>query len=68
MQPVPRDESVETPLEDAQEQAEPAVPSDVEGEETVDEVAAATVHRGLEVGEWDAAEQARTIAIDDEDR
>lgn len=68
MQPDPTDEQLETPLDDALEQAEPAVPSEIEGEETGDEVADSTVHRGLEVGEWDAVEQARTVAIDDDDR
>jgi hypothetical protein len=66
MQPDPIDAQLETPLEDAAEQAEPAFPD--AAEESEDEVAEATVHRGMEVGEWDAAEQARTVTIDDEDR
>jgi hypothetical protein len=68
MQPDPTDAQVETPLDDALEQAEPAVPSDNAGEESMDEVAEATVHRGMEVGEWDASEQARTVTIEDDDR
>lgn len=68
MQPEPTETTVETPLEDASEQATPAVPSDVDEDETLDEVAEATIHRGLEVNEWDAAEQARAVSIDDEDR
>jgi hypothetical protein len=60
MQPEPTDAPVETPLEDAAEQAAPAVPADSAGE--------AGAHRGLEVGEWDAVEQARTVALDDDYR
>lgn len=68
MQPEPIDAPVETPLEDAQEQAEPAVPGDVEDEQSPDEIADVAERRGLEVGEWDASEQARPVSLDDEDR
>ncbi len=68
MQPEPTDAPVETPLEDAAEQQEPAVPADAAGEESTDEVGEAGSHRGLEVGEWDAVEQARTVALDDDYR
>ena len=68
MQPEPADAPVETPLEDAAEQAAPAVPADIAGEESSDELGDVGSHRGLEVGEWDAVEQARTVSLDDDYR
>jgi len=48
----------EAPQEDAVEQATTLDPADREPE----------VHRGLEVDEWDALEQARVVDLDDEYR
>ena len=55
----PQERDLEAPSEDAVEQATPANPVDGPPGE---------VHRGLEVGEWDAVEQARTVDLDDEYR
>lgn len=60
MQPEPLDAPLETPVEDAAEQATSADPAEI------DEVAPPDVHRGLEVGEWDATEQARTVDVNDD--
>lgn len=49
---------IEAPAADAVEQATPAYPVDEPAE----------VHRGLEVGEWDAVEQAYVVDLDDEYR
>jgi hypothetical protein len=55
----PSDAPIETPPEDAAEQATYADPLQAtESDEPV--------HRGLEVNEADAAEQARSVGIDDE--
>jgi hypothetical protein len=62
MQPEPLDAGVETPIDDAVEQASSADPSD--GVDDLDY--AADVHRGLEVSEWDATEQARTVDLGDD--
>lgn len=48
----------EAPADDAVDQATPANPADAPEE----------VHRGLEVGEWDALEQARIVDLDDDYR
>jgi hypothetical protein len=55
---TPDERDVEAPAEDAIEQAAPADPA-------ADPV---EVHRGLEVGEWDAVEQARVVDLDDDYR
>jgi hypothetical protein len=55
---APDERDVEAPDADAIEQAAPADPA-------VDPV---EVHRGLEVGEWDAVEQARVVELDDDYR
>lgn len=52
----PRERDIEAPDADAVEQATPVDP--VEGRDEV--------HRGFEVDEWDAVEQARTVPLDDE--
>jgi hypothetical protein len=57
LQPEERD--IETPASDAVEQATLANPAENEVEE---------VHRGLEVNEWDAVEQARVVDLDDDYR
>jgi hypothetical protein len=49
---------IEAPAADAAEQATSANPAD----EPVE------VHRGLEVGEWDAVEQAYVVDLDDDYR
>jgi hypothetical protein len=68
MEPTPDDLDVplETPVEDAVEQSIIADPLDDAAEEAVDP--AAIIHRGLEVGEWDATEQVRTAGLDDDYR
>lgn len=55
---APEERDPEAPPEDAVEQATVADPADGEPE----------VHRGLEVGEWDAIEQARVVELDDDYR
>jgi hypothetical protein len=55
---APEERDPEAPAEDAVEQATTVDPADGEPE----------VHRGLEVGEWDALEQARVVDLDDEYR
>jgi hypothetical protein len=62
MQPDPMDRSPETPIEDAVEQS--VLADSVEG--AVDVNYAEDVHRGLEVDEWDATEQARTVHLDED--
>lgn len=57
LQPEVRD--IETPATDAVEQATPANPAENQVEE---------VHRGLEVDEWDAVEQARVVDLDEDYR
>ncbi|HET8681124.1 MAG TPA: hypothetical protein VFM54_04545 [Micromonosporaceae bacterium] len=52
----PRERDIEAPDADAVEQATPVDPTEVPDE----------VHRGFEVDEWDAVEQARTVPLDDE--
>jgi hypothetical protein len=55
-------ESLETPAEDAAEQSIIADPVEAatDGDYTEE------VHRGLEVDEWDATEQARTVDLEDD--
>ena len=55
---APEERDPEAPQEDAVEQATVVNPADREPE----------VHRGLEVDEWDALEQARVVDLDDEYR
>ncbi|BCB85796.1 hypothetical protein [Phytohabitans suffuscus] len=55
---APEERDPETPAEDAVEQAMVIDPSGTEPE----------VHRGLEVDEWDALEQARIVEVDDDYR
>jgi hypothetical protein len=55
--------SAEVPVEDAAEQAVIANPNDEEAT-----AAGEPMHRGLEVSEWDATEQARTAGLDDDYR
>jgi hypothetical protein len=62
MEPESREPSVETPVEDATEQSVSANPID----DAQDRDYAEDVHRGLEVNEWDATEQARSVNLDDE--
>ncbi len=62
MQPDPMDQTPETPIEDAMEQSVLADP--VEAAADVDYTE--DVHRGLEVNEWDATEQARTVHLDED--
>ncbi len=62
MQPDPMDRTSETPVEDAMEQSILADPV----EATTETDYAEDVHRGLEVNEWDATEQARTVNLDTE--
>lgn len=52
----PDERDIEAPTEDAAEQAMPADPAQAPTE----------VHRGLEVGEWDAVEQAVVVDLDDD--
>jgi hypothetical protein len=54
----PEERDLEAPPEDAAEQATPANPA----EEPV------PVHRGLEVNEYDAVEQARVVELDEDYR
>jgi hypothetical protein len=54
---VPEERDPEAPDEDLVEQATPANPA----EQPV------TVHRGLEVSEYDAVEQARVVDLDGDD-
>jgi hypothetical protein len=59
------DVPIETPADDAAEQALPAsTDDDVDGDETTDTLE----ERGLEVNEADAAEQARSVGLDDDYR
>jgi hypothetical protein len=53
----PDERDIEAPTADAAEQALAAKPADNPTE----------VRRGFEVGEWDAAEQAIVVDLDDED-
>lgn len=55
---APEERDIEAPAADAVEQAFPANPADSEPE----------IHRGLEVDEWDALEQARVVDLDDDYR
>lgn len=55
---APEERDPEAPAEDAVEQATVAAPADTDSE----------VHRGLEVDEWDALEQARVVELDDDYR
>ena len=55
---TPDERDPEAPDDDAVEQATVANPVD----------APAEVHRGLEVGEWDAVEQAAIVDLDDDYR
>ncbi|HET6214541.1 MAG TPA: hypothetical protein VFE14_16875 [Micromonosporaceae bacterium] len=54
----PDERDIEAPADDAVEQATVANPADAPTE----------VHRGLEVGEYDAVEQARVVDLDDDYR
>lgn len=54
----PEERDLETPADDAVEQAIVANPADRD----------ADVRRGLEVGEWDAVEQARVVDVDEDYR
>jgi hypothetical protein len=54
----PDERDIEAPAADAVEQATPVYPTDEQAE----------VHRGLEVDEWDALEQAHIVDVDDEYR
>ena len=56
----PENADLETPLEDAAEQATSAVPGRPEDDEDL--------RLDIETPEWDAQEQARTVEIDDEYR
>lgn len=53
----PEERGLEAPPDDAAEQAAPARPAEVPAE----------LRLGWEVGEWDAAEQAVVVEMDDED-
>lgn len=71
MQPEQFDPGLEIPVEDAAEQSTFADP--VEAAEAAEGGVEATAginndHRGLEVGEWDATEQSRTVDLTDEYR
>jgi flavin-binding protein dodecin len=66
MQPEPLDAAIETPIEDAAEQTQDVNP--VEVDEDVDVDYPADVRRGMEVDEWDATEQARTVEFSDDYR
>lgn len=63
MQPEPLDAPLETPIEDAAEQAVSVGPEDFD-----EDVETIPARRGLEVNEWDATEQARTVDLDDDYR
>ena len=77
MEPAPDDETtshrrseavdvpIEAPAEDAAEQSRGAVPAD---ETDDDDDPGTVIHRGLEVNEADAADQARTAGLDDDYR
>jgi hypothetical protein len=52
----PDERDSEAPTADAVEQAFPSDPAEHSGE----------VHRGLEVNDWDAVEQARIVDVSDE--
>ncbi len=54
----PEERDLEAPDADVVEQATPADPA----------LRPAEVHRGLEVGEWDALEQSRIVELDDDYR
>jgi hypothetical protein len=60
MQPDPMEAVPNAPVEDAVEQSVIADPA----EATADVDYAEDVHRGLEVDEWDATEQARSANLD----
>jgi hypothetical protein len=62
MEPHPMEPSTETPIEDATEQSMIANPVDAARDQDYPD----NVHRGLEVDEWDATEQAREVDFDDE--
>ncbi len=78
MEPVPDEEAaarrpgdaadvpIETPADDVAEQVVTAAPLDESDE--ADETESAVIHRGLEVDEADAADQARTAGLDDDYR
>ncbi|GLH95036.1 hypothetical protein K1W54_01120 [Micromonospora sp. CPCC 205371] len=55
---APEERDIEAPADDAVEQATLARPADQEPE----------VHRGFEVNDWDALEQARVVDLDDDYR
>ncbi|MEV4753810.1 hypothetical protein AB0J86_01655 [Micromonospora sp. NPDC049559] len=55
---VPEERDPEAPPDDALEQATVADPATEEGLD---------LHRGLEVDDWDAMEQARVVGRDDDD-
>jgi hypothetical protein len=59
------DVPIETPADDAVEQALPVSSADDEDD---DETADALLDRSLEVDEADAAEQARSVGLDDDYR
>ncbi|MEJ3743393.1 hypothetical protein WEI85_08910 [Actinomycetes bacterium KLBMP 9797] len=55
---TPEERDLEAPAADAVEQATTARPADEEPE----------AHRGFEVNDWDALEQARVVDLDDDYR
>jgi hypothetical protein len=55
----PEERDPEAPADDAVEQATVADPAEEEGSD---------LHRGLEVDDWDALEQARVVGPDDDYR
>jgi hypothetical protein len=55
---VPDERDPEAPAADLVEQATPVDPAELPTE----------VHRGLDVGEWDAIEQSRVVELDDDYR
>jgi hypothetical protein len=59
----PAERDVEAPIADAYEQALP-----VSAEDEADAELEEQVHRGLEVSEYDAVEQAHTVPLDDDYR
>jgi hypothetical protein len=63
MQPDPIDRMLETPIDDAVEQSVIADPVEAVAD---DDFATDEIHRGLEVSEWDATEQARTGNLTDD--